>query len=60
MKLSACTILYLDYAALDETMRRFAKFGYRGVDLWACSSYVDALINPSNRQDIKDLTADEP
>ena len=58
MKLSACTILYLDYATLDETLRRFAKFGYRGVDVWAYSPHVDPMIDRGDRGDIKKLAGD--
>ena len=58
MKLAGCTILYLDYATLDETMRRFAKFGYQGVDLWAYSPHIDPLIDRGDRGDIKNLAGD--
>jgi sugar phosphate isomerase/epimerase len=58
MKLAGCTILYLDYATLDETMRRFAKFGYRGVDIWADSPHLDPLFDRGDRQDTKKLAGD--
>ena len=59
MKLGACTILYLDYATLDETLRRFAKFGYKGADIWADSPHLDALADHGgDRAATKKLAAD--
>jgi len=60
MKLGLCTMIYLDYVALEEAIRRTAKFGYRGIDIWADSPHLDPLRqNKAERRAVKKLVADE-
>ena len=58
MKLAACSIIYLDFATLDECMRRMAKMGYHGMDLWAYSPHLDPQVDRGDRQQIKSLAGD--
>ena len=58
MKVAACTILHLDYATADETMRRMARMGYQGIDMWGYSPHADPFVDRGDRQDLKNLAAD--
>jgi protein FrlC len=60
MKLGLCTMIYLDYVTLEEAIRRTAKAGFEGIDMWADSPHLDPLIKDSAyRKAIKKQVADE-
>jgi len=60
MKLGLCTMIYLDYVTLEEAIRRTAKFGYEGIDIWADSPHLDPLRQDATyRKSIKKLVANE-
>ena len=59
MKLGACTMIYLDYCTLEEALKRIARTGFSGVDIWADSPHLDPLRdNADERRDIKKLCED--
>lgn len=41
MKLGFCTMGYLPYADLEESIRRIADIGYEAIDFWAYSPHLD-------------------
>ena len=54
LKLGLCTMIYLDYATLEDAIERTAKFGYQGIDIWADSPHLDPLSRDKGyRQEIK-------
>jgi protein FrlC len=60
MKLGLCTMIYLDYVTLEEAIRRTAKAGFDGVDMWADSPHMDPVVkNSTYRKAIKKQVADE-
>jgi len=59
MKLGLCTMIYLDYVVLEEAIRRTAKAGFEGIDVWADSPHLDPLRkDPAYRKSIKKQVAD--
>ena len=56
MKLSFCTMGYLEYATCEETIRRIAKLGYKAVDFWAYSPHLGPdLYNKDERKTLRKL-----
>jgi protein FrlC len=54
LKLGLCTMIYLDYATLEDAIERTAKFGYQAIDIWADSPHLDPLSRDIGyRQEIK-------
>jgi fructoselysine 3-epimerase len=59
MKLGLCTMIYLDYVTLEEAIRRTAKIGFVGLDLWADSPHLDPFREDSHyRQRIREQVSD--
>lgn len=58
MKLSSCTMIYLDYVTLEEAIRRIAKTGFQGVDVWGDSPHLDVLVDRGDRKDLSALVSD--
>ena len=59
MKLSSCTMIYLDYTTLEEAIRRIAKTGFQGVDIWAYSPHLDVVCDRGDREEIGKLVEDQ-
>ena len=59
MKLSSCTMIYLDYTTLEEAICRIAKTGFQGVDIWAYSPHLDVVCDHGDRQEIRKLVEDQ-
>ena len=59
MKLSSCTMIYLDYVTLEEAIRRIAKAGFHGVDVWGDSPHLDVMADRSDRKDLCKLVGDQ-
>ena len=58
LKLGLCTMIYLDYATLEDAIERTAKFGYQGIDIWADSPHLDPLSRDKGyRKEIKKQSA---
>jgi protein FrlC len=51
-------MIYLDYVTLEEAIRRIAKVGYQGVDIWAYSPHLDPMRDRGDRESIRKLSAD--
>ncbi len=60
MKLGLCTMIYLDYVTLEEAIKRTARAGFDGIDMWADSPHMDPLSKEAAyRKQIKKQVADE-
>jgi len=59
MKLASCTMVYLDYVTLEEAIRRIAKTGFKGVDVWGDGPHLDVLVDRGDRKDLCKLVRDE-
>jgi len=56
MKLSFCTMGYLEYTTCEEAVRRIAKMGYDGIDFWAYAPHLDPyLYDKEERKQIRKL-----
>jgi protein FrlC len=55
MNLSFCTMGYLEYCTVEETVKRIAALGYDGIDFWAYSPHLGPDIY--DRQERKDVLA---
>lgn len=58
MKLGSCTMVYLDYTTLEEAIRRFAKIGFQGVDVWGDGPHLDVVTDRGDRKDLSKLVKD--
>ena len=58
MKLASCTMIYLDYTTLEEAIRRIARTGFEGVDVWGDGPQLDVMIDRGDRSDLSKLVAD--
>lgn len=59
MKLGLCTMIYLDYVILEEVIKRTAKAGFDGIDIWADSPHLDPLLkNSGYRKQIRNQVDD--
>ncbi len=58
MKLGSCTMIYLDYVTLEQAIRRIAKAGYQGVDVWGDSPHLDVIVERGDRKDLSSLVND--
>lgn len=58
MKLSSCTMIYLDYVTVNEALRRIARTGFRGVDIWGDSPHLDVVTDRGDRGDLCKLLGD--
>lgn len=58
MKLASCTMIYLDYVTLEEAIRRIAKTGFQGVDVWGDAPHLDVLVNHGDRKELSALVRD--
>ncbi len=58
MKLASCTMIYLDYVTFEEAIRRIAKTGFRGVDVWGDSPHLDILADHGDRKSFCKLVGD--
>jgi protein FrlC len=59
MKLASCTMVYLDYVTLEQAIRRIAKAGFQGVDVWGDSPHLDVLVDRGDRKDLCKLVRDQ-
>lgn len=56
MKLSFCTMGYLEYATCEEAVRRIARLGYEAVDFWAYAPHLGPdLYDQEERREIREL-----
>jgi len=56
MKLSFCTMGYLEYCTAEETVRRVARHGYDGIDFWAYSPHLGPdIYDKEDRKKIREL-----
>jgi fructoselysine 3-epimerase len=58
MKLASCTMIYLDYVTLEEAIRRIAKTGFQGVDVWGDSPHLDVLVDRGDHKELGALVRD--
>jgi protein FrlC len=59
MKLSSCTMIYLDYVTFEEAIRRIARAGFQAVDVWGDSPHLDVLVDRGDRKDLCKLVKDQ-
>ena len=59
MKLASCTMIYLDYTTLEEAIRRIAKAGFVGIDVWGDGPQLDVMTDRGDRKDLRKLVADQ-
>jgi hypothetical protein len=50
MKLSSNTMIYLDYVTFEDAIRRIARTGFHGVDVWGDAPHLDVLVDGGDRQ----------
>ncbi len=55
MKLASCTMIYLDYATLEEAIRRISRSGFSAVDIWAFSPHLDVVTDRGDRTATREL-----
>ena len=59
MKLASCTMIYLDYVTLEEAIRRIARTGFHGIDVWGDGPHLDVMVDRGDRRDLVKLVADQ-
>lgn len=58
MKLSFCTMGYLEHTTLEEAVKRIASLGYKGVDFWAYSPHLGPdLYDKKRREEVQKLVS---